>query len=136
MVEFINHARHNENFHRELQNLSFNDYADWKIICLFYVAIHYLKALSKHRNKKIGESHKEINYNIGNNTRNGKPTMPINTTAYSNYIALYSYSQDARYEGYTDFALFKGINEGNYNHAVKCLEDFKKYISTSGIPVV
>ena len=135
MKEFLNHAVHNEKFHKNLVDLSPNDYSDWKVVCLFYISVHYLKALSKHRGKDIGESHKEINYNIGNISRNGKPTMPISATAYSNYMNLFRYSQSARYDGYLNFEVFKAINDGNYTHSLKCFSDFKAFVKTSGIPI-
>lgn len=105
MQEYLNQAIHNENFHQTLCNLPTDaDYTDWKITCLFYIAFHYLKALSVHRGKNIGNFHVEINRNI----RSGKhmPAMPISDTAYQNYMSLFHYSQVARYDGYTDILVF------------------------------
>lgn len=133
MQEYLNQANHNEQFHQTLCNLPTNDYTDWKITCLFYIAIHYLKALAKHRNKNIGKFHFEINKNIKSGKHN--PAMPISDTAWQNYMNLFHYSQDARYEGYDDPKVFKAINERNYSHALKCLSDFKKYIYSSGVPI-
>ena len=135
MKEFINHAEHNERFHQNLIDLSPSEYSDWKIICLFYIAVHYLKALSKHRGKDIGESHRDVNYNIGNIDRYGKPTMTITSTARSNYMNLYRYSQSARYDGCLDFEVFKEVNDSNYQHSLRCFEQFKSFIKTSGVEI-
>ncbi|MEJ7679086.1 MAG: hypothetical protein WKG06_14770 [Segetibacter sp.] len=135
MQEYLNQAAHNENFHQTLCGLTSNDdYPDWKVTCLFYVAFHYLKALADHRNKSIGNYHTEINKNIRSGTH--MPTMPISKTAYQNYMSLFHYSQTARYDGYTDITVFNAINRGNYSHALQCLNDFKKFIQSSGVPVL
>jgi hypothetical protein len=108
-----------------------NTYYDWKIVCLFYVAIHYLKALAKHRNKKIGDHHLHINNNIRNGPHN--PTMPLQSTAYKNYMNLFHYSQTARYDGINDLVTFNSLMKSDYMHALMCFEDFKKYIISSGV---
>lgn len=125
------HANHNEEFHVAICKSHPDTYFDWKIVCLFYVAIHYLKALAKHRNKHIGEFHVHINNNIRSGPHN--PAMPLQKTAYQNYMNLFHYSQTARYDGINDLNTFNVLMKGNYVHALKCFEDFKKYIISSEV---
>ncbi len=51
MDEFVMHANHNDVFHTSICKNFPDTYYDWKLTCLFYVAIHYLKALAKKRKK-------------------------------------------------------------------------------------
>src|SRR6476619_3990067 len=55
--KFLNQARHNEDFHNSLCREFEHSFFDWKITCLFYISIHYLKALAVKRNKYIGSHH-------------------------------------------------------------------------------
>jgi hypothetical protein len=125
------HANHNDEFHTAICKSHPDTYYDWKIICLFYVAIHYLKALARHRHKKLGESHLHINNNIRVGPHN--PTMPLQNTAYRNYMHLFHYSQTARYDGIDDLSTFNTLMKSNYLHSLKCFQDFKKYIISSGV---
>lgn len=133
MQEFINHAKHNEKFHELICNAENTGYYDWKVTVLFYVAIHYLKALAQFRKKSIGESHEQINNNIKNNRQGA--TMPLQNTARNNYMALYRYSQTSRYDGFTDADTFQQLMKRDYEDALECLSDFKKYIASSKVPV-
>lgn len=133
MQAFLNQAKHNEDFHECLCTQFQNLYYDWKITCLFYIGIHYLKALSIKRKKNIGVHHVEINRNIKSGKHN--PTMPISDTAYSNYMQLFHYSQDARYDGFEDIETFNELKKLDYEHAYKCFSDFKKFIISSGVKI-
>lgn len=125
MEEFLNHATHNKDFHTRIEDLYSGHYFDWKIVCLFYTSIHYLKALACKRNKNIGDNHREIIRNITHGT------MQISGTARTNYVALFNYSQIARYEGIDDMDSFNLLRENDYRHAVKCFTDFEKFIHSS-----
>jgi len=131
MNEFVNHANHNHEFHDRICSLYSDHFYDWKITCLFYIAIHYLKALADHRGKNIGVYHYEINRNIKSGTHN--PTMPISNTAYSNYMSLFHYSQTARYDGFNDINIFNELMKNDYSHALNCFDQFKKFIVSSGV---
>ena len=134
MDEFAIHANHNHAFHNMICVHHPNFYFDWKLVSLFYVAIHYLKSLALHRKKNIGEFHFEINQNIKRGTHH--PTMPISDTAFKNYMTLFHYSQSARYEGVEDISLFNKLKEKDYEHAIKCFEDFKKFITSNGVSLL
>ncbi len=131
MDEFVIHANHNDAFHVAICQTFPDTYYDWKLTCLFYVAIHYLKALALKRKKSIGQTHYEIN----NNIRSGKhrPAMPIADTAFNNYMNLFHYSQSARYDGVEDINIFTALKKGDYEHALKCFGDFKKFIISNDV---
>ena len=91
MDKSINQAKHNIEFFRLLDK-SFKDrYSDWKITVLFYIAIHFVKALATKKGINIGNNHSDIERNINPNA--SKPLMPITKTAYTNYNKLRRYSQ-------------------------------------------
>lgn len=131
MRDHINQANHNNSFHDLICENQPDKYFDWKITCLFYSAIHLLKALANHRGKAIGDTHFDINKNIRND---GK--MPLARTAYRNYMALYNYSQSARYDGFGDFNIFNELKKKDYQHALKCFNDFKSYVLSAGVVLV
>jgi hypothetical protein len=133
MQEFINQAKHNHVLHDSICEKYKETYYDWKITCLFYVAIHYLKALAKKRKKDIGSSHMEINNNIRTGTHN--PSMAIQDTARQNYMNLFHYSQTARYEGFKDLKTFNILKKKDYEHSLECFNQFKKFIITNQVPI-
>ncbi|NCX95288.1 MAG: hypothetical protein EBX41_02560 [Chitinophagia bacterium] len=57
-------AQHNERFHDNICSSFPDDFFDWKITILFYIAIHHVKALANQLGITIGESHRAINGNI------------------------------------------------------------------------
>lgn len=126
-------ASHNKEFHDMACKHAPELYYDWKITCLFYVAIHYLKALAHKRKKDIGDHHHDINRNIKRGKHN--PTMPISDTAYDNYMRLFHYSQSARYDGFENVDVFNKMKKADYAHALKCFENFEKFIISSGIKI-
>ena len=127
---FIKHANHNMGFHTKICSQYPDEYYDWKIICLFYIAIHYLKSLSLHRQKIIGDRHSEINVNIRKNGR-----MPLAKTARDNYLKLFEFSQSARYEGIDEIEEFNRLQKTDYGFALKCFWDFEKYIISNGVKI-
>ena len=133
MDEFANHANHNHKFYETICTDYPDHFFDWKNIALFYIAIHFIKALAKHRNKIIGTTHAEIN----NNLRTGKhnPEMPISKTAYENYMNLFHYSQSARYDGIPNIDLFQKLRKKDHEHACKCFRDLKRFIISAGVKI-
>jgi hypothetical protein len=131
MDEYIRHANHNHAFYGMICRQSPDDYFDWKLITLFYIAFHYLKALARHRKKNIGEHHFQINNNIRSGAHH--PNMPLSDTAYHNYMRLFHYSQDARYDEIQDLSTFKELRKRDHEHALKCFTDFRKYIISQGV---
>lgn len=132
MNEFVIHAQHNETFHDHLCEQFPASYFDWKLTAIFYAACHYLKALAVKRNKIIGEFHVQINNNIRSGPHN--PTMPLPKGAYKNYMDLFHYSQTARYDGVIpDLKTFEELRKADYQHALQCFTNFKKYMVDQGV---
>jgi hypothetical protein len=131
MQQHIDQARHNEDFHDSIEANFSGQFYDWKITVLFYVAIHYLKALAAKRGIEIGETHYDIEHNV-NPDRTGR-RMQITKNAWREYKNLFLYSRTARYEGITDIATFEQLKKTDHFYCLQHLENFKKYIQGQGV---
>jgi hypothetical protein len=131
MQQHLKQATHNQEFHDKIVDDFSEQFYDWKITVLFYVAIHYLKALAAKRNINIGETHYEIEQSV--NPDRGNSTMNISRGAWREYKNLFRYSQTARYEGITDFDTFEKLKQIDHSFCLKHLDNFKKYIESQGI---
>src|ERR1039457_2916731 len=100
MKRFLEQATHNHDFHDCLIKHFPDTFYDWKITVLFYIALHYLKALMKHRGQKVENTHWDIQNEV--NPDEPKAKCKISKTAYKNYYKLKQYSENARYEGVID----------------------------------
>ena len=133
MKEFIEQAEHNQDFHDCIHDKFNTRFFDWKIISIFYIAIHYLKALASHRGIDIGGTHYEIERNV--NPKRDNPKMRITETAWRNYKRLFDYSCTARYQGIADILVFETLMEKDYKECLKHLKDFKLYIEGQGVVI-
>lgn len=132
MDKFLNQASHNEKFHQCICQNFTDKFYDWKITTLFYIAIHYLKALAEKRGIDIGQTHHEIEQNV--NPKKNNASMRIRQGAWMEYKSLLNYSRTSRYDGIvSDFETFEVIMENDYKMALKNLDNFKKYIEKQGI---
>lgn len=130
MDKFAVHANHNMEFHTKICVQYPDHYYDWKVICLLYIAFHYLKSLSLHRRKEIGDYHREIIANIME-----KGSMPLTKKARRNYMQLFYFSRVARYKGIEDFEVFNRNRKMHHEKALKSFRDFEKYIISIGTKI-
>jgi hypothetical protein len=133
MQQHIDQATHNQKFHDTIDCNFDGQFHDWKITVLFYVAIHYLKALASSRNIDIGETHYEIEQSVNPDRQNSK--MKITRGAWREYKNLFNYSRTARYEGITDFETFEKLKQLDHSYCLTHLDNFKKYIQSQGITI-
>lgn len=133
MQRYLSQSQHNQNFHTSVCQHSPDQYFDWKITCLFYDAIHCLKALAEHKAVNIGITHTQIEANVS--PKVGATTMPLPPDAWSSYKNLYRYSRTARYTGYTPVAAFEVIKRMDHNHCLQLLNEFKSYVRSEGVPL-
>lgn len=126
-------SEHNEQFHLKLQEFFPSSFFDWKITVLFYCAIHYLKALAVASKADIGDTHFDIERSV--NPDRTTATMRISRTAWINYKRLYHYSRNARYNGIIDLENFEELKKRDYQMCILHFNDFKKYITSRGIPL-
>lgn len=133
MQQYLNQVQHNEDFHVTLCAQNQNKYFDWKVTCLFYIAIHCLKALASKNGINIGSTHKEVEISIS--PLKGATKMPISQRAWNNYQMMYRYSMTARYDGFLDRETFEEVKRADYNHSMQCLNGFKGYIKGQGVPI-
>jgi hypothetical protein len=133
MQQHIDQASHNQKFHDSIDTQFGELFYDWKITVLFYVAIHYLKALAAHKGIDIGETHYEIEQSVNPDRHSAK--MRITRNAWREYKNLFNYSRTARYEGITDFETFEKLKQTDHTYCVQHLDNFKRYLRTQGLPI-
>lgn len=133
MQVHLNQVQHNEKFHLSIHSSFADSYFDWKITCLFYVAIHCLKALAAKQGVIIGNTHKEIEESISPLKPN--PIFPISATAWNNYKNLYRYSRSCRYNGFTNEQSFEATKRIDHNYSIQSLNKLKGYIKGQGVPI-
>jgi hypothetical protein len=132
MHQFLDQASHNQEFHDTIAGNFTDRFHDWRITVLFYVAVHYLRALAAKKGINIGKTHHEIELNV--NPDRDSARMKITRTAWRNYHQLYHYSRLARYEGLTDSETFEKLMQADHAYCLIHLSDFKKYIKAQGVP--
>lgn len=131
MQNHLDQATHNRDFHTCI-DAEFNDqFYDWKITVLFYVAIHWLKALAAKRGIDIGETHFDIEQNVNPDRHNSQ--MRITKGAWREYKNLFNYSRTARYEGITDIKTFEQLKQVDHGYCLQHLDNFKKYLESQGL---
>lgn len=94
MRQFINKAKHNEDFLTSIESHFPDNYLDWKLVVTFYSALHYLNAYCKF--KKVPHPHNHKDRKKLTNPDNPKALMP-SKTCYEIYTFLYDYAHTARY---------------------------------------
>lgn len=133
MQQFLDQASHNQVFHDEISKACAENYYDWKITVLFYIAVHYLRALAAMRSIDIGTTHQEIEKSV-NPDRVGA-VMRITKAAWRNYSLLYHSSRNARYEGISDRSTFESLMQIDHGYCLTYLDNFKKYVGGQGLPL-
>ncbi len=131
MNQHLLQVKHNERFHQSIETQFADQFYDWKVTVLFYVAIHCLQTLAAQKGINIGNSHYEIENNINPDRHNAK--MRITKGAWRQYKNLMEYSRTSRYEGVTDFETFEKIRKLDHSYCLIHLDNFKKYISSQGV---
>lgn len=132
MQHHLLQSEHNQQFHTAICANNPDIFFDWKITCLFYVAIHYLKALAAKNSIDIGKSHAEIERNVS--PLKGGMLMPLPLNAWRWYHNLYRYSRTARYNGIMAPLSFEAIKKIDHKHCVHLLSNFKNFIKSQGVP--
>lgn len=133
MQQHILQSEHNQKFHLSICSHNPNNFFDWKITCLFYDAIHCLKALAAKKGVNIGHTHSDIERNVS--PFKNATIMPLPHAAWNNYHNLYRYSRSSRYNGFTSETAFEIIKQIDHNHCLQCIENFKSYVKSQGVPL-
>ncbi len=127
----IEQVKHNESFHQDLCDKFKEQYFDWKITCLFYIAYHLIKSLSQHWKVEIGDRHSDILRNL--NPKNPNRTMKVKKEVFEAYDTLFEYSWTSRYDGFTDFETFQLLKKLDYTDALKRCDYIKSYLISNGV---
>lgn len=133
MGRYLKQAQHNESFHSAINTHFASSFFDWKITCLFYAAIHYLKELGDFNGLDIGHSHTDIEVNVS--PHKGATLMPIPDTEWTMYRNLYRYSRSARYTGFaTDEKTFEACRALDYKYSLADFTAFKQFVTQQTSP--
>jgi hypothetical protein len=98
MERHIFKAEHNQKFHDCIEAEFDGHFYDWKITVLFYVAIHYLKALAILRGIEIGETHIEIEKSVNPDRNTAKMRLTRNAwREVQEFIQLFENSEIRRH---------------------------------------
>lgn len=134
MQKHIDQAIHNQELYDLISHHFKGRFLDWKITILFYIAIHYLKALAKLKGiQHLGSNHTEIGDNI--NPKSHNPRMPLTKDAYDNYKLLYKTSRSVRYDGIKSMPFFEASIQADHKYCIDALTKFKTFIKAQGVRV-
>ena len=121
----IEQAERNEELHAVLKINEPDRFFNWRIVALYYGALHYLKALASKKNIVIGETHSQIESSC--NPDRPSPKMPLNRDAWLQYQNLQKCAKESRNDLAADQV------KRDYEYCLQELDGFKKYIKTQGI---
>ncbi len=129
---YVRQIKHNEDFLSFIEARATDDFVDWKITVVFYIAVHLVHALAAHQRKAIGHQHSTVNNNL--NPKNTTSTMPVPQKVYNAYIDLYQTSRTVRYSGiWSDVPLYMKLRTVDYQRALENLSVVKKYVQGKGV---
>jgi hypothetical protein len=133
MGQFLEQAKHNEGFHKFLSSISPDKFVDWKIICLFYAALHLVKELAQVKKVRLGDSHNSILSEINPINKNRK--LIVKRDFYETYNSLYMFSRDVRYDGFLVYDEFEKALEPVYLESQKNYLYLKKEVIRLGVRI-
>lgn len=120
----LNQAKHNESFLAQIGE----DFYDWRVTTLFYIAVHYLRAFACYLETDAGSTHEEME------SKAKQYPLHIKDWAWQHYKRLKNYSREARYDGFDDAFIFQEVQKDNYEKCLLHLDEFKKYLKNRGLP--
>ncbi|HEY1024040.1 MAG TPA: HEPN domain-containing protein [Sphingobacteriaceae bacterium] len=129
-MPYLSQAAHNHNFLDCLNETFPDDYYDWKITVVFYIAIHVLKAFAKSKAIEVGDTHDDIDRSL--NPSRGTPVYQLKKHVWNAYKNMYRYSRTSRYNGIDTSELFKVARRKDYEECLKYLEQFCAYMKKHG----
>lgn len=133
MREHLEKAKNNERFLEFIEQNIKDNFYDWKIIVIFYAALHYIKALLKLKRKPPGFTHNELKNII--NPQNTQARYPFPQKIYDSYDELYDDSRNARYTAVymNEFQIL--LMNSLYNRSKTNLANIKKHVSQEGLVI-
>ncbi len=90
-----------------------------------------MHALAYEKGIELGEDHQAVEKSINPQGYNNKMTVP--PYIFKAYKTLRNYSQMARYDGFSNLAVFEKEQKANYEDAINNFETLKKYIFSQNI---
>jgi hypothetical protein len=133
MREHLEKAKSNEKFLLFIEQNAVNDFYDWKITVIFYIALHYIKALLKFKKKPTGYTHFDLDKII--NPCKPSASCPFPQDKYDCYNDLYIDSRNARYSPVysTDFQIL--LVHVLCEKSKTNLGAIKKYVVSEGLKI-
>ena len=132
MRQFINKAKHNEDFLTSLESHFPGDYLDWKLVVTFYSALHYINAYFKFKQIPHPHNHPDRKKNI--NPDNPEASLP-SQICYDIYNDLYDYAHTARYMFNYSQKAQSQLGNIHILKAKKDLKNLKKYFISKGMTI-
>ena len=121
MEEHLNQAKHNEDFLKIVENANPDDYFDWKITIVFYVAIHYIDAyFASHGIRITSHEHRFDCLEMGE--------FCVSMEFFNHYSNLYNLARNARYNGFTRKDAFERNQKNRLSEAKFDMRFIKNYI--------
>jgi len=122
---FENKSIHNQSFLDTLCNDYPEEYFDWKVTIMFYIALHKCYCVMDVSNVNICTNHKDNFNNL----------KTIDSTISNNLYKLFKSSRQSRYDGFINEDAMLRINKINFNegkNVLKMIEnDCTKYYPVS-----
>ncbi len=134
MDKHITQGKYNHSFHNSICTDYPEHYFDWKVVCLFYTALHYMRAYIISKGQNAGTSHREIETMIKPNQQT-RAILEVSKTCWDNYRNLYLYSRTARYEGFIDLEGFDNDRKNDHIYSEQHLKDIILYLEGRGIAI-
>ena len=115
-------AQQNERFLELIKKHSNNEFSEWKITVVFYIALHLVKALCKKKSIYTGNSHSRLETAL-----NESSLIPDDFA--DNYHALYENSRTARYSVYYKNDFQRILTVAKFKQSEQILKEIKSFVN-------
>ncbi len=115
MKDYLRKAKHNENFLAVLEKSFPNEFYDWKIVVIFYIAVHYIEAyFDSHGIKTTNHKQRRELIEFGE--------FSFLRSFIDNYDNLFNICHISRYNGFKNFEAFNAHQKEKLKEAKKNLK--------------
>lgn len=121
MQQHLNQAKHNESFLSVVETHFPDNFFDWKITIIFYIAVHYIDAyFASYGEHTYSHEDRREKLEYGANS--------VSMAFIDHYNNLYNICRNARYNGFTDEQAYLRLQQNKLAEAKKNLKFIKNYI--------
>lgn len=121
MKDYLKKAKHNEQFLAALEKAFPNDFSDWKIVVIFYIAVHYIDAYFASNGIRIHDhKHRKQCIEFGE--------YSFLQQFIDNYTNLFNICHTSRYNGFNDIEVFNAHQKEKLKEAKRNLKVIRETI--------